>query len=78
MKRPASTENDKEVKKAKLELENAITKKEIKDEKPINDQDIKKHLKQLTREVSKTFYNQIKLDFTCTRACAVKLDVSKL
>merc|ERR1711899_285566 len=50
LKRPASTENDKEVKKAKLELENAITKKEIKDEKPINDQDIKKHLKQLTRE----------------------------
>ena len=54
LKRPASTENDKEVKKAKLELENAITKKEIKDEKPINDRDIKKHLKQLTREVSKT------------------------
>ena len=55
MKRPASTENDKEVKKAKLELEESITKKEIKDESKnsINDdKDIKKHLKNLTREVS--------------------------
>merc|ERR1711874_513383 len=47
LKRPASIQDDKEVKKIKLELES--TKKEIKDENQINDI-TKKHLKQLTRE----------------------------
>ena len=51
LKRPASIQDDKEVKKIKLDLES--TKKEIKDENQINDI-TKKHLKQLTREVSKT------------------------